>query len=356
MKSNEFFDAMGKIDPELIEHAEKKSVKRRPFMRIAAIAASFAVLAVGFVAALPMLFGDEPLIVQDVIVWENLFQMFAPGNGDGLTVGESRAEEEIIITENAFAEIVSEAYSDYKIGSVIPIGNNGAAIGEKLGEVEIRSGWYNRAEDVEKDVTTVRAEVYEIGGVARESAVAIRYLEKCAANSDYYSYYYYVAVNENYELTTLSELFDDLNADTYLKMSNYALLLEVPGDPAEKLNIVKYQFKDGAGETMRDLILSLDGDGKIVGYYDEAVTLKKGTKTLELSFVMQTSKRGIHNIYVFEDGRIAISGMSDGVAIFNIGVDSTDALFAAFAENAELSTDRYTEDDLVEAVTGEVNE
>ncbi len=357
MKTNEFFDAMGKIDPALIERADRKAVKRRSFIKIAAIAASFAILAVGLVAALPMLFGGEPPIVQDVIVWENIFEMFAPGNSDGLTVGESRAEEEIIIAKTAFAEIVSEAFSDYKIGSVIPIGNNGTVIGEKLGEVEIRSGWYLRAEDTEKDVTTVRAEVYEIGGVAREAAVAIRYLEKCAANSEYYSYYYYVAVNENYELTTLSELFANLNADTYLKMSKYALLLEVPDDPGEKLSMDKYQFKDGEGETIRELILSLDGDGEMVGYYDEAgVKLKKGTKMLELTFMLKTSNQGILHIYVFEDGKIAIRGVGDGVAIFNIGVDATDALFAAFEESAVRDAGEYGEDGLVEATTGAVNE
>ena len=355
MKSNDFFDAMGKIDPELIERAEKKSVKRRPFMRIAAIAASFAVLAVGLVAALPMLFGDEPLIVQDVIVWENIFEMFAPGNGDGLTEGVGQSGDEIIITETAFAEIVSEGFSDYEIGMIIPTVE--ANIGEKLGEVDVRSGWYHRAEDVEKDVTVVRAEIYEIVGVSHKAAVAIRYLEKCAANSDYYSYLYYYASNKNYEFTTLSEYFSDHNAAAYMKMSESVILLEVSADADAGIEIDKYKFKDGAGKEMRDLILSLDGKGDVVGYYDEAgVTLKKGTKTLEFTIELSTSKKGMSFLYVFENGSIAIEELGDGVAVFNVGVEATDAIFAAFAKNAEPDAGEYGEDDLVEAVTGEVNE
>lgn len=359
MKKNEFFESMSNVDASLIERADRRvTVKSRGrTVKIAAIAASFALLVVGLAAILPALVGEDKPIVQDVVVWDNIFNMFSPGNSDELTVGESKEEDEIVIAETAFAEIVSGEFRDYEIGFTISFSNNGAYLGEKLGEVDIRSGWYLQAEGKEKDVKTVKAEVYEIGGVARKAAVAIKYLEKCAANSDYFAYYYYVAVNKNYELTTLSEFFADLNAYTYMSMSHDALLFEVPRYPAEKLNIDKYKFKYGADDKIRDLILSFDSNREIVGYYDESgVSLKKGTKTLQLLFVLQTSPGTIHHIYVFEDGNIAIDGFDEGAAIFNVGTEATDELWALFAEYAELETNEYGEDDLVEATTGEVNE
>lgn len=357
MKTNEFFDAMGKIDPALIERAERKVVKKSPIIKIAAIAATFALLVAGLVAALPMLIGDEEEIVEDVIVWENIFAMFSPGHSAELIEGEGQSGGEIIIAEKVFAEIVSEDYSDYKIGSAILVESDGTNIGEKLGEVEIRSGWYLRAEDKETDVTVVKAEVYEIGGVARKAAVAIRYLEKCAANSDFFPYFYYVAVNENYELTTLSEYFSDLNADAYMNMSETVFLLEVSADAGAGINIDKYKFKAGASEKMRDLILSLDGAGEVVGSNNEAgVKIKKGTRALELNFRLETAKNGLCFMSVFENGSIAINGLGDGVAVFHVGVDATDALFAAFEENCVPDAGLYGADDLVEATTGEVNE
>ena len=355
MKTNEFFDAMGNIDAALIERADEKAAPRRRFLKVAAIAAAFALLVTGLVAALPMLIGEGEETVQDVIVWENIINLFSPANGDGLIEGEGQSGNEIIVTETAFAEIVSEGFSDYEIGMIVPTAD--ANIGEKLGEVDVRSGWYNRAEKVEKDVTVVRAEVYEIVGVSQKAAVAIRYLEKCAANSDYYSYCYYYASNENYEFTTLSAYFSDHKADAYMKISESALLLEVSADAGAEINIDKYKFKDGASGQMRDLILSLDGDGESVGYYDEAgVTLKKGTKTLKYTVMLSTSKKDMSFIYVFENGSIAIDELGDGVVVFHVGVDATDAIFAVFAENAVPDAGEYGEDDLVEATTGAVNE
>ena len=359
MKKNLFFEAMNDIDATLIERADRKVTlkSRGRTVRIAAIAACFAILVASFAVVLPMLIGGDDMIVQDSYSWNDIIKMFSPGNSDGLTVGESNVENEIVVVEFAFAEIVSADYSDYVIGSILPTGQSGSYIGEKLGEVDVRSGWYHRAEGVETDVTIVKAEVYEIGGVSSKAAVAIRYLERCAANSEYYSYIYYIAANKKYEFTTLSAFLADLNANVYMKMSDYALLMQFPNDPHEQISIHKFKFNAGAGEKIRDIILSLDGRGETVGYYDETgVSFKKGTKVLDYTFTLQTSSGKIHHLYVLENGTIAIEGVSEGVVIFNIGIDATDTLWAAFDENLELATDKYTEDDLVYATTEEVNE
>ena len=358
MKTNVFFEIMGDIDPALIDRADKKAIKKTPFLKIAAIAAAVALLAGGMLAVLPMLIGGDAGFVQESVAWSDIIKMFSPGNSDGWSGGEINAENETVIEKSAFAEIVSGNYMDYIIGgSVIPVGHNGSYIGDKLGEVEVRTGWLTHAEKKEKDVMIVKAEVYEIGGVSSKAAVAIRYLEKSATNSEYFSRYYYVAVNNNYELTTLSKFFADLNAETYMSMSQYVLRVEVPDSANGEINIDKYQLENEAREKIRDLILSLDDSGVIMGYYDEAgVTVKKGAKVIEFSFMLETSNRGIHHLFVFDNGNIAIESFGNDVAFFDVGVEATDALWTMFAEYAKLSTDKYTEDDLVEAVTGEVNE
>ena len=351
MKTNEFLDAMENIDPALIERADKKIVRKRPLVKIAAIAAAITLLVGGVIAVLPsMLKGEQ--IIQEVVVWENIFTMFSPRNEDGLFWGENHGGE-IIVTESVFAEIISENYADYIIGSIIPTAEQ-AYIGEKLGEIEIRTGWYQHSDGAEFDVMTVKAEVYEIVGVSRKSAVAIRYLEKAASLSEYYPYLYYYATNQNYEMTTLSNFYTDLNADTYLTLSKDVMLLEVPKEAPGNIRIDKYSFNTDGSDEFRELLLSLDGEGEIVGYYDEVgVSVKKGERALRIVFHLETASTSMWDIYIFENGTIAIAEAEFGgvVAIFEVGVDATDALWEAFEKNAHSEKGEYAEDDLVEAST-----
>ena len=101
-------------------------------------------------------------------------------------------------------------------------------------------------------------------------------------------------------------------------------------------------------------MLSLDGEGEIVGYYDEAgVSIKKGERALRIVFHLETASTSMGNIYIFENGTIAIAEAEFGgeVAIFEVGVDATDALWEAFEKNAHSEKGEYAEDDLVEAST-----
>lgn len=351
MKTNEFIELMGNIDRSLIERADRKvTVKsHRPIMKIAAIAASFAVLIAGLAATLPMLIGDDtPPITQDAIVWENVFDNIVLGKGGGLKI----LEESGALVESAFSEIESEKYEKYKLGNCFPLESGHEFIGKKLDEITVRTGWYLHFEEKETDVVTVKAEVYEIKGVSTDAAIAIKYLENGASNS---TEHYYAAVNTEYGFTTLSDFLDDFNAAVHMNMGKDAYLAEyspnLTGDSA------KYRLDDGAGSDIIKLLMGLDAAAEIEGYYEEVDEKAVGCdEMLRLTFAMNSAGRTINFLCVFDNGYIAVQGFCEGYAFFNVGVEATDALWAAFAEYAELETNEYGEDDLVEVTTGEVNE
>ena len=79
----------------------------------------------------------------------------------------------------------------------------------------------------------------------------------------------------------------------------------------------------------------------------------KGERALRIVFHLETASTSMGNIYIFENGTIAIAEAEFGgvVAIFEVGVDATDALWEAFEKNAHSEKGEYAEDDLVEAST-----
>ena len=181
MTKNDFFDAMNNIDPALIEHADREVTvkKRRPMLKIAAIAACFAVLVAGIAAVLPMLIGDRGNnIVTDAIVWDDVFDLFVPGKGSG-----NKIYDETGLAEYSFSEIVTAKYEKFEIGNAFPLDKNGEFIGEKLDDIEARNGWRWNIDGKERDVVTVKAEVYEIKGVSPDAAVAVSCMMRDTASS-----------------------------------------------------------------------------------------------------------------------------------------------------------------------------
>lgn len=347
MKQNDFFEAMNNIDPSLIERADKEVTmkKRRPMLKIAAVAASFAVLILGLAAVLPMLIGDEVDIPQDAIVWDNVFEMFDPDRGGGLKI-----ETEYVLAEASFAEMTDAKYLKYKLGNCFPKDKGGEFIGEKLDDTEIKTGWHVYIEDKDRDVKTVAAEVYEIKGVAPDAAVAVKYAEKSASFS---TDYYYVALNTEYGCDSLSEFLDDFNAAVHMDIGSEALLAEFTwrGDGES----AKYRFTDGGASELCKLLLTLDGAAETESLYDEADE-KAGDsdRVLRLTFAMNSAGRKTNYLYVFDSGYIAVRGIGEGVTFFNVGKEAVGAIFDSFEENAKLITTAVLDpngDGLVEATT-----
>ena len=351
---NVFFDAMGNIDADLIERADRVvTVKRRPILKIAAIAAAFALMITGLVIGLPMLIGDgnEPddtdeNIVGDAIVWSNVFDLFNPNTGSGVTEGGMA-----VLVESSFAEIETKKYAKYDLGNALPLDKSGEFIGEKLDEIKVRTGWYVHYNDTERDVVTVGAEVYEIRGVSTDAAVAVKYLEKGTAKTTEHNY---AALNTEYKFSTLQNFFSDFNAALHMDIGKDALVTEYPRFNSKKID--KYRVTEGGSDIVK-FLLTLNGEAEVVHPYDAVDgRMNRCGEIRRVTFSMASAGKMMNFLYVFDNGYIAIGGpICDGIIFFNVGGEATSELCEIFKANTELVTvinpDSTVTDGLVEATT-----
>lgn len=329
MKTNEFFDAMGKIDPALIERAERKVVKKSPIMKIAVIAASFAVLIAGAVAVLPMLLDIEP---EETIVGEETLYLFDPFYGS-VEIAETGVGTN---AKYPIFRIVGYKYSEYLIRNAYPVEMYGEIIGEKLDDINVLNGWgyFSERPAVEHDLKVVKAEVYAVNGVAPDAGVAIKFIEEGPFNS---LEHYFAAVNTDYEFTSFADLISDYNAPAFMSMTEVRL----EDDTVERRGIEykKYSLKNGADGDIIKILLTLDAPAEITGGYstgDERIVEVKNKPTLNLIVNIASVGDMYCNIWVHENGYIAYSGFRQPTVFFNVGKEATDAILKLFYENSEL--------------------
>ena len=329
MKTNEFFDVMGKIDPALVERADKMAVKKRPLVKIAAIAAAFALLAASMLVVLPMLLDIEP---EETIVGEETLYLFDPFYGSVETA-------ETGVGTNAkypIFRIVGYKYSEYLIRNAYPVEMYGEIIGEKLDDINVLNGWgyFSERPAVEHDLKVVKAEVYAVNGVAPDAGVAIKFIEEGPFNS---LEHYFAAVNTDYEFTSFADLISDYNAPAFMSMTEVRL----EDDTVERRGIEykKYNLKNGADDEIIKILLTLDAPAEITGGYstgDERIADVKNKPTLNLIVNIASVGDMYCNIWVHENGYIAYSGFRQPTVFFNVGKEATDAILKLFYENSEL--------------------
>lgn len=331
---NDFFEAMGNIDADLIERADREvTVKRRSILKIAAIAASFALMITGLVVGLPMLLGDgdAPGDQGDVIVWDNVFDLFVPSS----TGGGEKIYHETGLAEYSFSEILTAKYEKYEIGNAFPLDKNGEFIGGKLDDIEARNGWRWTIDGKERDVITVKAEIYGIKGVSTDAAVAVKYLEKGGSQT---TEYYYVAVNTEYKCESLSGFWDDFNAAVHIEIAKEVLACEYAFG-THRNGVEKYRMKDGVPADICKLILGFDAEAEYVGYYEGVDARIRGCEDmLRFTFAMNSAGRSINFLYVLDNGYIAIQGIGEGYVLFNVGIENTDGIFDMLEGGSELVT------------------
>ena len=328
MKTNEFFDAMGKIDPALIERAERKVVKKSHFPKLIAIAAALALLAASMLAVLPMLLDTEP---ENLIIWENAFDLFAPVYGAGETVDPNELEH----AKYPIFEIVDEKYSKYLIRNAYPIEMNGEIIDKKIDDITVMNGWgyFSDSPDVERDTKPVKAEVYAVKGVAPDAGVAIKFIEEGPFNS---LEHYYAAVNTDYEYTTFADFINDYNAPVFMSVSREVRLRD--NSRMDTVEYEKFNFTNAVNDEICKILLTLDAPVEITNGYstnDERIADVNDKPVLELIVELDSMGDNYRRLWVHENGYIAYSGFRQPVVFFNVGKDATDAIFKLFYENSE---------------------
>ena len=353
MKTNVFFEIMGDIDPALIDRADKTATKRPAFVRLAAVAAAVVLLAVGIFFILPAMQdsdGGESTrenIVGDALVWSNVFDLFNANTGSGNEMGEAA-----VLVESSFSEIVSKKYEKYDLGNAFPLEKSGEFIGEKLDEIKVRTGWYLHWNDTERDVVTVKAEVYALRGVSTDAAIAVKYLEKGTAKT---TEHYYAALNTEYEFSTLQSFFSDFNATVHMDIGKDALVTAYPRFNSDQID--KYRFTDGGGADIIKYLLTLDAEAESLRSNDVVDgRMNNCGEIRRVTFSMASAGKMTNMLYIFDNGYIAIQGkICDGIVFFNVGGEATSELYEIFKANTELVTvinpDRAVTDGLVEATT-----
>ncbi len=330
MKTNEFFDAMGKIDPTLIERADKKVAKKHPFVKITALAAAVALLAGGMIVALPLLIGEGN--TKETIVGEDSVELLAPifGSGEAVETGDASPGKYPI------NKIITENYAAYHIEIAYPSDKTDEFIGEKISDIMVLNAWgyYGQTPVVKHDEKLVNAEVYTVKGVAPDAGVAVKFTEE---GSIYSTELYYAAVNSKYLFTTLAEYLADYNASVHMMIGSEVRLCDNSRMYAYEYE--KYNFTDGAADEICKYLLTLNASAEVANYYDtkdERIVDVKNKRRLRLIVDISSSGNIFRELYIHENGYIFYGGQLQECAYFNVGKEATDTLFKLFEENSEL--------------------
>ena len=173
MKIPRIANAICYIDDDLVSGANyEKTAKRNIWLKWSSIAACFAVLLVAAVIAVPMMLGSDDPVPS--IGSENFYE------------------------KGYFYGIDEGAYSTYVGGKVI----EEKKIGNKITDVSVTAGWKNNIGEWNSATEKLRGEVYEINGVSKDVAVALKFVDKGEAVT---TTHYYVIMNPSADLTPVED-------------------------------------------------------------------------------------------------------------------------------------------------------
>ncbi len=324
MTKNDFIDAMGNIDLDIIEHADKAPVRKsKTFMKLAAVAAALALIVAGAFAVAPMLRNGPAVSTGDKVVWENIFSW--KGNESGISESSS-------LESKTFYEILNKEYSAYEKGRVI----DRSFIGEKLADTEIRTWVYNFILEKETESEISKAEIFAISGIAPDAAVAVKYIDGETPVNDS-AEYCYIALNREYKASSFAEFIADHNAEDSCMLERFTFLFKSGRTFTDFTDWETKYITDEDRALLTDILTSLDAQAEMSGMYQPIDERLDGCgEYLRCCLTLNCAGASKYTVvYVLENGYIAMQMGKTDLAFFNVGRDVTDEFFSA--------TERYSE-------------
>ena len=212
MTTKKFSNALGNIGENYVDEAATYTAKKKinPWLKWGAIAACFCLI-ISMIIVLPMLREDEPSILPEpgttdnpVVNPPNNGLMNNEGNSAILTPnnGTGNGGEEAIELESYYDfEINSVTFAAYINGKVI----DAEKVGKKIVSVTVTGGWKNNKHEW-ISTEALNAELYEITGIDRGIAVALRFIDQSDGAT---TIHYYVMMNPNADLSDVKEYVRD---------------------------------------------------------------------------------------------------------------------------------------------------
>ena len=230
MKTPRISDALNQVDDDIVSGASRaKKSKKNNWLKWCIIAACFILILVAMFAIIPMFFENNDSVISQssgegvqkdnfVIPQDsesgngNNTAVLPPDNGSVGNEGDGSVafpnngtndddEAEFQLESYYDFEINSDIFTDYISGKVIDV----EKVGTKFKSVTVTGGWKN-ATGLWISTEALNAEVYEINGVEREIAVALRFIDQPEGATNTH---YYVMINPNMDLSDVEEYVRD---------------------------------------------------------------------------------------------------------------------------------------------------
>ena len=282
MKTPRIVNAVGHIDDDLVSGATRaKATKKKAWLKWGSIAASFAIMIMAVVVAVPMMFsGDDPVPPND-----NEYQY----------------------ESGYFYQINEGAYSTYEGGKVIAEDK----IGNKIADVNLTAGWKDSNGEWKSETEALRGEIYTINGVSNDVAVALKFIDKGEAVT---TTHYYVIMNPAADLTPVKY---------------YIITPITPNNPTNEGEVNEGGVEEGKLEKYYDYGINsgsfatyISGkviDAEKIGAKLESVTVTGGWKNEAGEWISTETL----NVEVY-----AIEGISSDVAVALKFIDQGEAVTA----------------------------
>lgn len=182
MKKEKLYELLSDIDEKYVTEAKAESHSKIIRIKWAAAAACFAIVLLTALA-LPRAF-DDPYIALPPFV-------------DTDTSTQAIGTEAFWVEQYAY-RIEHMSYSTYVPGKVI----SEDKIDEEISEVTVTAGWIIRNQEGLTEAKKLRAKLYKIQGIAKETAIAVKFIDKGDALT---TTHYYVVMNPEADLTEIKD-------------------------------------------------------------------------------------------------------------------------------------------------------